>query len=235
MAMPSDAERRRSSPAGTLAASCSLRLQVAMNRLPPLCAKPRSSTRQHAQAQADLGADRVEVGSNASSVTLKSVTRTGTMRFLLQTNSASGASHRHDLQRARLRQRVVRLQLRAGRVDDRLQRGELRQDAELGGVGVLVRELELVGGVDLGFELDGLDRRPLEPQRLDRFRRLAAGSCTWKRAGQRVGVVLQRDDRAAPRAVSASISTRPPLMSLGESGNVVIAVRSPVSTPGSGR
>ena len=47
---------------------------------------------EHPHAQAHLGADRVEDGSNASSVMLNSVTRTGTMRFLLQTNSVSGAS-----------------------------------------------------------------------------------------------------------------------------------------------
>ena len=60
---------------------------------------------------------------------------------------------------------------------------------------VLVRELELIGGVDLGIELDRLDRRAGEPQR---FRTVAAlgGALDLQRARQRVGIVLKDDDAA---------------------------------------
>src|SRR6185437_11983037 len=53
-------------------------------------------------------------------------------------------------------------QLPAGGVDHRLQRGELGEDAERGGAAVLLRKLQLVGGVDLRFQLQRLHRRALQ-------------------------------------------------------------------------
>ena len=58
---------------------------------------------------------------------------------------------------------------------------------------VLVRELELVGGVDLGVELDRLDRRAGQPERLRAIAALG-GALDLQRARQRVGIVLQDDD-----------------------------------------
>jgi hypothetical protein len=74
-----------------------------------------------------------------------------------------------------------------------LQRGELGMDAELHGVRIVVRVRELVGGVDLGFELDGLDRRALQAQSLRAVLLVARERLRRQAAGQRIGVVLQRD------------------------------------------
>ena len=139
-------------------------------------------------------------GSNASSVIENSVTRTGTTRLRLQMNSTSGASGG--------RISSVPLALCAAtasnsvdaRVDQRLEHRELRRDAERDGVGVAVGEFELVGGVDLGVELDRLDRRPLEPERLRALAAaVAADALHLVAARQRVGVVLQRDRALASR------------------------------------
>jgi hypothetical protein len=73
-------------------------------------------------------------------------------------------------------------------------------DAELGDVRVLVGELKLVGRVDLGFELDGLDRRPRQAQRLRAVAALADG-LHLKAAAERVRVVLQRDDALDDRGL----------------------------------
>ena len=97
--------------------------------------------------------------SKASSVTLSSVMRTGTTRLLLHTNSVERRLHRRDLQRAERREHVVGDQPCARRVHQRLEHGELRLNAVLHGDRVQFRELELIGGIDLGVELDGLDRR----------------------------------------------------------------------------
>jgi len=85
-------------------------------------------------------------------------------------------------------------QLGDARVDERFERGELRRDAVGHRVGVVVREFELVRGVDLGLELDRFDGRPLQAKGL---RTLAAAVATHAlhlvAARERVGVVLQRD------------------------------------------
>jgi hypothetical protein len=72
-----------------------------------------------------------------------------------------------------------------------LQRGELRRDPERHGVCVLVGE---VCGVDLGFELDRLDRGPFQPKGLGALAAaVAADALHLVAARQRVGVVLQCD------------------------------------------
>ena len=63
-----------------------------MKRLPPLWAKPRSSTLSTRRPRLIFARIGLSDGSNASSVMLNSVTRTGTMRVLLHTNSVSGGS-----------------------------------------------------------------------------------------------------------------------------------------------
>ena len=68
--------------------------------------------------------------------------------------------HRGDLQSPRLRQAVVGLQLAAGRVDDGFERRQDRVDAELDAR--RIGSLQLVRGVDLGVDFDGLDRRPFQ-------------------------------------------------------------------------
>ena len=75
---------------------------------------------------------------------------------------------------------ATRLQVVGARIDERLERRELRLDAERDCVGVLVGILELVGRVDLGLELDRLDRRALQPERLRAVAAaFAADACTW--------------------------------------------------------
>ena len=62
------------------------------------------------------------------------------------------------------------------------------------GVRVLLRMLERIGGVDLGFELDRLDGRTLETERLRALASaFAADALHLIAARERVGVVLQRD------------------------------------------
>ena len=84
-------------------------------------------------------------------------------------------------------------------------------------LGVLVGKLELVGGVDLGLELDRLDRRALEAHRLDAVAALAAGLCACSVRVSVSGLYCSAMMRST-RALSGSISTRPPLMSFGELG-----------------
>ena len=85
-------------------------------------------------------------------------------------------------------------QLGAGRVRQGLQQRKLRLDAEGDGGGVPVGELQLVGGVDFGIQLDGLHRRAFEAHGLGAVAGLAAGGLHLQGAGQRVRVVLQRND-----------------------------------------
>ena len=83
---------------------------------------------------------------------------------------------------------------RLRRVHQAFQRRELRRDAELHRVRVLLRMLERIGRVDLGFELDRLDRRTLEAERLRALAAaVAARALHLVAARERVGVVLQRD------------------------------------------
>jgi len=60
-----------------------------MNKLPPLLSKPRSVTLSTRMPKLTLARIGLSAGSNASSVMLKSVSRTGTIRLLLQMNSGS--------------------------------------------------------------------------------------------------------------------------------------------------
>ena len=62
------------------------------------------------------------------------------------------------------------------------------------GARILIGEFELVGGVDLGVELDGLDRRSLEAQGLRPLPGLRARGLDLQRAGDGVRIVLERDD-----------------------------------------
>ena len=71
-----------------------------------------------------------------------------------------------------------------------LESGELRMDAELGHGAAAC--LHLVGGVDLGLELDGLERRRFEPQRLQAVARLRTDALDLQRTRERVGIVLER-------------------------------------------
>ncbi len=86
---------------------------------------------------------------------------------------------------------------------------------------VLAREFELVGGVDLRVELDRLDGRALETQRLQPVAAVA-GRLHLQRARQRIGIVLLEITRSTAAIVGSS-STMPPLSRYGEPGKVVMA------------
>ena len=79
-------------------------------------------------------------------------------------------------------------------IDQHLELRELRMQAVLHRQRILVGKFELVGGVELGLDLDGLDRRPAQAQRIDAHAVLPARHrLDLQRARQRVRVVLQRD------------------------------------------
>ncbi len=109
-------------------------------------------------------------GSNASSVIVNSVIRTGATRFLLQTKSVSGAIA-GAISSVPLRdRRFSSLSWALVGEINASSTVRLRMNADLGGAAVAA--LEQVGGVDLDLELEGLDRGPLQPQRLG-----AIGGC----------------------------------------------------------
>ena len=83
-------------------------------------------------------------------------------------------------------------------MNEHFEHRQLRLDAQLHRVRILIGKFQLVGGVDLGVELDRLHRRPLQPQRLRAIAALA-GALDLQSAGQRLGIVLQRDDPLHPR------------------------------------
>ena len=65
----------------------------------------------------------------------------------------------------------------------------------LNGVRILLGELQLIGSVQFGFKFDGLDGGSAEPQRIDANAVLSARHrLDLKRAGQGIGVVLERDN-----------------------------------------
>ena len=78
---------------------------------------------------------------------------------------------------------VLLPELGAGRIDQRLHRGDLREEADFDRGGVGVGELQLVGRVEHRLQGEGLDGRPLEAQRLAAVGFLA-GRLDLQAAGQ---------------------------------------------------
>ena len=133
-------------------ASCSLLVRYVMNMRPPGCAKPRSSTFSTRKPEADLGADRIQVGIEG-----------------LFGDRKVGQPHRHDAaaapdkQRERLLQRndfqragvghgVVGQQRLDGRIDQHLQLRQLRMQPVLH------------GDADTGSETPADRWRPVPPR-----------------------------------------------------------------------
>src|SRR6185503_6981345 len=81
--------RFESDAAGAFPMRPSFARRYAIYRLPPRWRKPRSSTDNTRIPKETFARMGLSAGSNASSVTLKSVMRTGTIRCELQTNSVS--------------------------------------------------------------------------------------------------------------------------------------------------
>src|SRR6185503_18536570 len=95
---------------------------------------------------------------------------------------------------------VVRLELAVGRIDDCFERGQLRIDARLSSVGILIRKLQLIGRVNLDIDLYCLDRRPREAQRIRAV--TPFGQCLYlQSAAERIRVVLKRDNAQHRRGV----------------------------------
>src|SRR5262245_44244740 len=74
-------------------------------------------------------------------------------------------------------------------------------EAELPRRRVLFGVLKLVGGIDLAVELDGLDRRPLEPQHLVVAGSVGRRPLDLKGAAESIRVVLQDQDPGRRRWV----------------------------------
>ncbi|MNQ63202.1 hypothetical protein D3C85_775760 [compost metagenome] len=158
-----------------------------------LVAEAQVAHMQHAHAQRHLGADGIQ---------------TRVEGFF--GDREIGHAHRHhalaapdeqaqrrdggrDLQRAKVGHLVVADERRAVGIDDGLERRELGVNAGVARLGMVVGKFELIGGVEFGVQLDRLGRRTLQAQRLG-HRAAAIRRLRLQRAGQRLGVVLQRDD-----------------------------------------
>ena len=189
------AERLQRRAGAALAASASRVRRWLRNSAPPRCAKPRSSVVSTRRPRLTLARIGFSAASNASSVIENSVTRTGTTRLLLQMNSTSGASGGRISSVPPRASRVDRQQLGdcSGSPAPRAPRAAARCRPPT--AWVLVGEFELVGRVDLGVELDRLDRRTLQAERLRALAAaVAADALDLVAARERVRVVLQRDD-----------------------------------------
>ena len=179
-----------------------------MNSPPPGWLKPRSSTDSTRMPRLTLARIGLRAASNASSVMENSVTRTGTIRFLLQTKRVSADSIGTISSVPAAARALLASSCRAGRIDHRLQgceRGKMPTSVRFG----TGRGLELVRRVDLGVQLDGLRRRALEPQRLGVVGVVLPRGLDLQRAAQCVRVVLQRDDPAPPTSSGRSAPARP--------------------------
>ena len=102
--------------------------------------------------------------------------------------------HRRDFERARLCEGVVRLKLAGRGIQYQLQCRQLRMNAQLCRVWILVGKLQLIGCVDLRIELDRLHRRSLQAQRLRAVAALRPDPLHLQTARERVRVVLEHDD-----------------------------------------
>ena len=148
-----------------------LLLLVADERV-PADARPRElDVCEDPQPQSTLALMGFSRGSNASSVIEKLVRSTGTTLDCPHTSSA-GPGRPGSPAPALLGLVLEPLRVARGRVHEQLQGGQRRVQPVLGHGRVLVRVLELVGGVELDREADRLDRRPLYPQGLLAWPRL---------------------------------------------------------------
>ena len=210
-------------PSAAKLAGCTLRrelllaLQVRHEEAAALVREAEVVDAQHAQAEAHLRADRVE---------------RRVERFL--GDAEVGDAHRHDAALAPDEERERRLHRRdleraassparstaascaLGRMHERLRAPRAAAGCRARPASrILIGKLELIGRVDLGVELDRLDRRALEAQRLDRSPPSppAAWTCSVRVSESRV--VLQRDHAQHVRCPDRSARAR--LQQLGRS------------------
>src|SRR5262249_38311192 len=110
--------------------------------------------------------------------------------------------HWHDFERTETRELIIRLQVTARRIDDRLDGSQLRANAVFGRRLVLIGKFQLIGCVDESVEVDGLDWRSFQAQRLRAIAGLAAYGLHHQLSRQGFRVVLQSNyplGRAAVR------------------------------------
>src|SRR5208337_3840534 len=100
-------------------------------------------------------------------------------------------------------------------------------------VGAVGRVLELVGGVDLGVELDRLVRWSGEPEYLEPVSRLTADRPRLERPGDRVRVVLE-DDHVEQAARVRVDPDQPAAQHLGRSREAGYGHRYPLRAAGPG-
>ena len=122
---------------------------------------------QHAHAEAHLGADGIQLRIERFFGDREVGQPHRHHAALAPDEQRQRLLQRNDLQRARVGHVVVGDQRLDGRIDEHLELRQLRMQAELRGDGELIRELQLVGGVELGFDLDGFDGRSAQAQRID--------------------------------------------------------------------
>ena len=142
----------------------------------------------------------------ASSVTLNSVRRTGSARLGPQTKRVKGAVGGMTSMVPAASSAVLAITRQLFGIDQHLQRRELRVDAHADGRSP--RPLELVGGVDLDLQLDGLHRRALQAQGLRAVPLAAARSAPPACASACPGCTGRRS-RAAPDPRCRSRRSRP--------------------------
>src|ERR1044071_2339283 len=120
----------------------------------------------HAHSQAHLRANRIErrIESFFGDAEIREPYRKHSV--FAPDEQRERAFHRYDLEGARAREAIVRLNLAVRRIDNRLEGRELRMNPELNGILVLVGKFELVRRIDLRVELDRLHRRAGQPQRI---------------------------------------------------------------------
>ena len=169
-----------------------------MKSVPPRCRKPRSSTERTRSPMLTLARIGLSAGVERLLGHGEVGDANGDDALLAPDEERQRRLQREDLEHARPRERVVRLERVRARMDEALERRQLRVDAESDGVGVARRVLEPVGGVDLGLELDRLDAGALEAERLRAIAALAAARLHLQRARERVRVVLERDHAQDP-------------------------------------
>ena len=138
-----------------------------MNMRPPGCSKPRSSTfstRMPRLTLARMGFKlRVEGFFGDGEVGEPHRDHAA----LAPDEQRQRLLQRNDFQRAGVGHAVIGQQRLDRGIDQHLQLRQLRMQAELRRlIGNCVGKFELIGGVEFGFELDGLDRRPAQPQRV---------------------------------------------------------------------
>ncbi len=150
---------------------------------------------EDAHAEADLGTDGIECGIEGFFRDGKFCEADWYDTALAPDEQSQSLFKGDHFEGAAIGEVVVGDQSLDSGIDEHLKLGELGLEAELGGDGEIFGLFELVGCIQLGLELDGLDRGAAKAQSIDADAVLAAGHSLYlEAAAERVGIVLKRDD-----------------------------------------